>query len=183
MTVYNADAGEARRDDWVTPDWLFRWCSVVWGPFDMDVAASELNHKVALYLTAVEDGLLSQWGPCNWCNPPFNLAAEFTERAAVMATRGGSSLLLLPVATGSRWFHDNVFHEASELVFLRGRVAFEADGQPVPGNNSDSVLAWYSRRSCVSHDTPSLHTVSTKQIRDGVLPYRRMPRQIGIMDQ
>ena len=31
MTVYNADAGENRRDDWGTPDWLYEWCSVVWG--------------------------------------------------------------------------------------------------------------------------------------------------------
>ena len=45
MTVYNADAGENRRDDWGTPDWLYQWCSVVWGPFDLDVAASAENTK------------------------------------------------------------------------------------------------------------------------------------------
>lgn len=181
MTVYNADAGAARRDDWETPQWLFEWCSVVWGPFDLDVAASVANRKVERYLTECDDGLMSDWAQHNWCNPPFSHAAAFTERAALMAQRGYSSLLVLPAATGSMWFHRNVFMEATELVFLCGRVAFLADGVPMQGNNVDSVLAFYTHRSSLS-GMPAVHRAVTAQIKRGVLPYAKTVRQVGIMD-
>ncbi|MEE9481176.1 MAG: DNA N-6-adenine-methyltransferase [Kiloniellales bacterium] len=182
MSVYNADAGDARRDDWETPRWLFEWCEAVWGPFHLDVAASEDNAKVPVYLTKRDGALLAQWAHSNWCNPPFSLASAFAERAAFFAERGQCSLLVLPAATGSQWFHRNVFAEAAELVFLCGRVAFIRDGVPVSGNNTDSVLAFYARRSSLS-GTARVRTALTAEIRQGKLPRRRVARQLGIMDK
>lgn len=181
MTVYNADAGDARRDDWGTPDWLYEWCSVVWGPFDLDVAADAGNAKCDIHYSAEEDGLLQPWAPRNWCNPPFSHAAEFAERAALMAQRCFNSLLVLPAATSASWFHGNVFLGASELVFLRGRVPFVLDGKEAPGNNVGTVLAYYTRKSCLAW-MPTLLTADTQAIKYGAFPGTIGPRQMGIFD-
>ena len=181
MTVYNADAGEARRDDWGTPDWLYEWCSVVWGPFDLDVAADATNTKCGTFYTEKLDGLLRPWRGSNWCNPPFSHAAEFAERAALMAQRSLNSVLVLPDATSASWFHSHVFLGASELVFLRGRVPFVLDGKELTGNNVGTVLAYYARRSCLAW-MPVLATADTQGIKRGDFPHILPPRQLGIFD-
>lgn len=181
VTVYNADAGEERRDDWGTPDWLFNWCVDVWGPFDRDVAASADNAKCRDFIDAEEDGLLCDWGRNSWCNPPFNLVTEFTERAAlVVELSHACSLLVLPASTDLAWFHANVLHGAAELVFLRGRVSFVLEGREVQGNNAGTMLAYYAPWALRS--PPRVHSVSTRDIKRGLhgaWARHDLPRQMG----
>lgn len=182
MTVFNADAGDNRRDDWGTPDWLYEWCSVVWGPFDLDVAASAENTKCESFYTAEQDGLMQPWVESNWCNPPFSHMALFTCRAAMMALKGLRSVLVVPDAMASAWFHNSVFGGAAELVFLKGRVPFVLDGKEVSGNNVGTVLAYYTRRGLGSR-MPVIYTARTQEIKRGRLPVAPPARQMGILDR
>lgn len=146
MSVQKQDAGDARRDDWGTPPWLFAWCDRRWGPFDLDVAADEENTLCRFWITEEEDGLLASWkGHRVWCNPPYSHTAEFCERAALHALDGGRAVLLVPAATDTVWFHDLVVLRADEIVFLCGRVPFiDPTGEARAGNNHASVLVYYS---------------------------------------
>ena len=108
--------------------------------------------------------------------------ALFTCRAAMMASRGLRSVLVVPDAMSSAWFHANVFGGAAELVFLKGRVPFVLDGKEVSGNNVGTVLAYYTRRGLAAR-MPVVDTASTQRIKRGELFVRPAARQLGILDQ
>lgn len=181
MTVYNADAGDARRDDWGTPQWLFDWCAHVWGPFDMDVAASAENAKMDPFIDAEGDALLHPWEHSNFLNPPFSLVSAFTERAALFAEAGSSTLMILPASTDTKWFHRNVFLAAAEIVFLEGRIGFVLDGKEINNNNAGTVLAFYAPRSYVAK--PSIWRAPVSNMKIGLPIWDKRGRQTSILDR
>ncbi len=76
-------------------------------------------------LYATFDGLTIEWGDVNFCNPPYNRIdkPKFIQKAYTEWTKGKTTVLLLPVATSTKLFHDLILPHA-EIRFLRGRVAF-----------------------------------------------------------
>lgn len=78
--------------------------------FDLDVAASDGNHKCAKYYTKETDGLanLSHWGGQVWCNPPYG--REIGKWVKACAEYSGPSVMLLPARTDTRWFHDYIYN-------------------------------------------------------------------------
>ena len=69
-----------------------------------------------------QDGL-GKWGKRNFVNPPYSQKAKWIEKAIEEQKKGNLSVLLLPVDTSTRWFHDLVLPHA-RIEFLRGRVHF-----------------------------------------------------------
>jgi len=121
----------ARRQDWATPDWLFDLLDGEFH-FGLDAAAEEWNAKCDLYLTDALNG--ESWPGGNsavWLNPPYayELVTKFLDRARYESDRR-TVVVLLPVRSEMDWWHAYV-HEASELRFIRGRVAFV----PPPDHN------------------------------------------------
>lgn len=125
-------------DSWATPQWLFDYCNVKYGPFDIDVAASQDNHKCEKFYTEKDNGLdiNNSWSCKFWCNPPYSDPLPWVKRAAYQ-----NGVMLLPADTSTVWF-SFVFQDANEIVFINHRIKFEgATGSPKFG----SILAVYDR--------------------------------------
>ena len=115
-------------DDWETPQWLFDRLNWIFG-FDLDVCASDENHKCDRYFTAEQDGLKNSWGGCKcWCNPPYGRQiGKWVEKAArsVEETDGTLVVMLIPARTDTRWYHEYIAHNPmAHAVFLKGRLTF-----------------------------------------------------------
>ena len=74
----------------------------------------------------VVDGLSIEWGKSNYINPPYSqkLKEMFVIKAIKEAKKGKKCVLLLPVSTSTKLFHDHIKPNAKEIRFLKGRVKF-----------------------------------------------------------
>lgn len=102
-------------DDWATPRSLYDQLDKEFG-FDFDPCP----------LRSTFDGLVIPWGKSNFVNPPYSRALKeaFIRKAVEEAALGKTVVLLLPVSTSTRVFHEAIYGHA-EIRFLRGRVRFE----------------------------------------------------------
>ena len=118
------------RTDWETPRELFDRLDAFWH-FDLDVAASDVNHLCADYYTKETDGLAHSWaGRRVWCNPPYGKQIADWARKAYEETRDGRTLviMLVPARTDTRWYHDYIQGRAAEVKFIRGRLKYTLGG-------------------------------------------------------
>jgi phage N-6-adenine-methyltransferase len=147
MPKNNANHTETRRDDWGTPKDLFESLNNVFN-FAVDLAADANNTLCPDYCSKEEDDngffdcsskvfehLVDRW--C-WCNPPYgesknSLAHWITE----ISERVPKTLVLIPSATGNKWWHTVVWPKAKFIIFIRGRLQFEGAPQVA---QFDSVL-------------------------------------------
>lgn len=81
--------------------------------FDIDCAASELNHKCELYFGqgGVEfDALKADWaGMTCFLNPPYSIADVFIEKAREEADKGATVVMLLPVRSDTKYWHKYIW--------------------------------------------------------------------------
>lgn len=137
---------QTERQDYETPWDLVLSLSAEFGPFDVDVAASEANKKAPRCFTAEVDGLKQDWtGLRCWMNPPYGrMTAPFVKKAA---ESDALTVALLPARTDTRWFHDHVYGKA-EVRFLKGRVKFWMDGKPTgqAGKFPSMIVIWNGLR-------------------------------------
>jgi len=145
-----------------TPRPLFDLLNRDFGPFDIDVAASDKNHLCERYFTAGSDALAQPWGPtiehegerpsrC-FCNPPYptDQLAAFASKALAEALAGRASTLMLCPGTKTEqaWWHECVIGRAgsgaSGIWFVEGRIAFWLHGslpaKSAPDHNSVLIL-------------------------------------------
>lgn len=116
--------------------------------FVLDAAASAENHKLPIYYTedgffgygdeklSDDDGLTGRWAVRTWCNPPYarGITGKWVKKAWDELCKGNSSTLLLPVRTDQPWFHTYINNQPNARVeFLKGRLAFEIDGEAMRG--------------------------------------------------
>jgi len=108
-------------DNWATPKALYDELD---SEFKFDFDPCPLNTGE---ITADSDGLVIDWGQRNFINPPYSrkLKEEFVIRAAEFKGKGRLCVMLLPVSTSTKLFHDVVSPNADDIRFLRGRVKFE----------------------------------------------------------
>lgn len=71
------------------------------------------------------DGLKINWKKLNYVNPPYNRTDKeaFIMKAYEESKKGNVSIMLLPVSTSTKIFHEIILPH-TELRFLRGRVKF-----------------------------------------------------------
>ena len=113
--------------EYETPDELFQRLKTEFD-FDVDVCASETNHKLPEYWDKDKDALgIAPWpqGKTYWMNPPYSrgLIGQFVERAFDESQNDSTVVCLLPASTSSRWFHDYCL-KAHEIRFIKGRIQF-----------------------------------------------------------
>jgi len=108
-------------DSWATPSYLYDELNVEFN-FDFDPCPLELGE-----ITPDKDGLVIAWGERNFINPPYSqkLKEEFVKKAIEVAASGKLCVMLLPVSTSTKLFHDYILPNQSEMRFLKGRVKFE----------------------------------------------------------
>lgn len=108
-------------DNWETPKELYNELNKEFN-FDFDPCPINTGE-----ITPNKDGLLIDWGKCNFVNPPYSryLKQAFVLKAVNEMHKGNTSVLLLPVSTSTALFHDVIKPVASEIRFIRGRVKFK----------------------------------------------------------
>ena len=102
-------------DNWATPDDLYNELN---NEFEFDFDPCPLNSDF--------DGLECDWGNVNFINPPYSrkLKEAFVEKSIALSKQGKVCVMLLPVSTSTKLFHDHILPNADDIRFLRGRVKF-----------------------------------------------------------
>jgi site-specific DNA-methyltransferase (adenine-specific) len=113
-----------RQGDYSTPQDLFEAYDRIYH-FTLDVCATAANAKCPHYFTPEQDGLQQPWEGAVWMNPPYHKTEipKWIRKAYEESQRGAVVVALLPVRTGSAWYHELVLPHA-KVTFLRGRVKF-----------------------------------------------------------
>ena len=101
-------------DDWETPKELYDKLDQEFN-FDFDPCPIRSDF----------DGLQIEWGKSNYVNPPYSrtLKEAFIRKAFKESMKNKLSVMLLPVSTSTKIFHEIIYSNA-EIRFLKGRVKF-----------------------------------------------------------
>lgn len=77
-------------------------------------------------ITEETDGLTKEWGKVNFVNPPYSrgIKDKFIHKALDESKKGKTCVLLLPVVTGSKIFHEIIKPNAKDIRFIKGRIKF-----------------------------------------------------------
>jgi len=72
------------------------------------------------------DGLSIEWKSSNYVNPPYSrlLKEAFVRKALEESKKGKTCVLLLPVSTSTKLFHEVIQPNANEIRFIKGRLKF-----------------------------------------------------------
>ena len=113
--------------DWMLhKDW-FTYFDKKWGPFDIDLFASYMNHQVPRYYSrchtpdcAGVDSFAHYWGRNCWANPPFSIMSRVLQHAEACKAR---VCLVMPFWITKPWWrkltNDNIwFNKFVHGVFL-----------------------------------------------------------------
>ena len=109
------DRNLEHKDDWKTPNGLYNKLDE---EFEFDFDPCPLHSDF--------DGLNVDWGQSNFINPPYSrkLKELFIRKAYEESQKGKLCVMLLPVSTSTKIFHDVIYGNA-KIRFLKGRVKFE----------------------------------------------------------
>ncbi len=109
------------KDNWATPKDFYDKLDAEFH-FDFDPCPLNPNE-----ITPNKDGLLIEWGKRNYINPPYSrkLKEAFVKKAVDESRKGKLCVMLLPVSTSTKLFHDHIKPNAKEIRFVRGRISFE----------------------------------------------------------
>lgn len=131
------------KQDWVTPDSLFRRLDARFH-FTIDLAADSSNAKCARFFDRQADALRQDWsGHTGWLNPPYgdtkgNRLADWVRKAYDETRLAGlhnkapcTAVLLIPARTNTNWFHDYCMN-AQELMLVCGRPRFVGADHGLP---------------------------------------------------
>ncbi len=107
-------------DNWATPKEFYDKLNK---EFDFDFDPCPLNTEE---ITPDKDGLLIEWGQRNYINPPYSqkLKEAFVEKAIEESKKGKLCVMLLPVSTSTKLFHDKILPNAKDIRFVKGRIKF-----------------------------------------------------------
>lgn len=129
-------------DNWATPKWFYEELDE---EFHFDFDPCPLNEGI---ITSDKDGLLIEWGSSNFINPPYSriLKEAFIRKALSESKKGKLCVLLLPVSTSTKIFHEVVLPNAKEIRFVNKRIKFQrmnGEGKlitPKNGGMHDSMI-------------------------------------------
>jgi DNA N-6-adenine-methyltransferase (Dam) len=102
-------------DNWATPKELY------------DKLNAEFNFEYdPCPLFSPFDGLAFDWENSNFINPPYSrkLKEAFVLKAIDESKKGKLCVMLLPVSTSTKLFHQHILPNAKEIRFLEKRVKF-----------------------------------------------------------
>lgn len=152
--IHNAPSASGK-ENWTTPRALYDRLDKEFS-FTLDAAADASNALCSRFLSKDEgfDAFTTRWKGMAFCNPPYGYGVgKWVARAEQQAQyEGTSSVLLVPAATDTKWFHEIVAPSAREVRLLKGRLAFGnvvcKDGsigvQPAP---FPSMVIWFEKRA------------------------------------
>lgn len=106
-------------DNWLTPLHVY---NPLHEEFNFDFDPCPFNPR-----EIINDGLKIEWGQINFVNPPYSpeLKKAFVLKAIKEYKKGKICVLLIPVSTSTKLFHEHIKPNASEIRFVKGRISFE----------------------------------------------------------
>jgi len=124
------------KDDWKTP---INFYDKLNEEFDFDFDPCPYRHDMSW------DGLEVEWGKSNFVNPPYSrkLKEAFIMKAIEESKKGKLCVVLLPVSTSTKIFHDHILPNNKEIRFVRRRLKFS-------GYNSNGEFV---DNKCGMHDS------------------------------
>jgi len=107
-------------DNWKTPNELYSILDKEF-KFDFDPCPYSIDGEIPF------DGLAIEWGERNFINPPYSrkLKEQFIRKALEESLKGKLCVMLLPVSTSTKIFHEVILPNKYEIRFLKGRVKFQ----------------------------------------------------------
>jgi len=124
------------------------------------------------------DGLATDWiGDCIFANPPYStkLKEAFVRRSFEESRQGKTIVLLIPVSTSTKLFHDVIKPNAT-VELLRGRIPFE--GIDTSGNWINPMQGLH-RPKGVTEDMPRLNRGGQFDSMTVIFRAKVRPRIIG----
>jgi len=105
-------------DDWATPKDFYEKLNK---EFNFNFDPCPLNHDITKW-----NGLEIDWKERNFINPPYSrkLKDGFVKKAIEESKKGKLCVMLLPVSTSTKLFHDYILPNATDIRFVRGRIKF-----------------------------------------------------------
>lgn len=127
-------------DNWATPSDLLHKLDE---EFNFELDPCPLNHNIEEW-----DGLKIEWKKSNFINPPYSkkLKEQFVLKAIEESKKGKVCVMLLPISTSTKLFHDHILPNKKEIRFIKGRVRFSGyntKGEYVEGSKNpmhDSMI-------------------------------------------
>lgn len=110
-------------DDWGTPEYIYNPLDK---EFDFNFDPCPLGHAERIS-SGLWNGLDIEWKERNFINPPYNAIdkPKFILKSIEESKKGKLCVVLVPVATSTRLFHDTILPNISEPIrFFRGRIKF-----------------------------------------------------------
>jgi phage N-6-adenine-methyltransferase len=106
------------KDDWGTPNDFYEKLNK---EFDFDFDPCPFKHDLSLW-----NGLEIEWGERNFINPPYSrmLKESFVKKAVEESKKGKLCVMLLPVSTSTKLFHEVVLPNQKDIRFIKGRIKF-----------------------------------------------------------
>jgi hypothetical protein len=91
------------------------------------------------------DGLKVEWGERNFVNPPYSrkLKEAFILKAIEESKKGKLCVMLLPVSTSTKIFHEHILPNKKQIIFIYRRLKFS--GYNIKGEFVDN--------KCGMHDS------------------------------
>ena len=111
----------SQRLDWQTPKAVYQ---VLDSEFHFD--------RDPCPVKPVDDGLTSEWGMCNFVNPPYgNELPKWIAKGFEEYQKGKTVVFLIPSRTDTRWWHEYCM-KAKEIRFIKGRLKFDNQKNSAP---------------------------------------------------
>lgn len=106
------------KDDWATPKSFYESLDQ---EFNFDFDPCPFQHDITKW-----DGLKIEWGQRNFVNPPYSLKLKesFVIKSIEESRKGKLCVLLLPVSTSTKLFHDWILPNQKEIRFIKRRLKF-----------------------------------------------------------
>lgn len=119
------------RGDWKTPKAVYQTLDAEFG-FDYDPCPTK----------PTKNGLLTDWGGCNFVNPPYGTEiGKWIKKGYEEYLKGKIVVFLIPSRTDTRWWHEYIM-KATEIRFIKGRLRFDDQKNSAP---FPSAIAIYSQ--------------------------------------
>jgi len=106
------------KDDWGTPRDFYEKLNK---EFDFTFDPCPFKHDLSLW-----NGLEIEWEERNFINPPYSktLKESFVKKAVEESKKGKLCVMLLPVSTSTKLFHEVILPNQKEIRFIKGRIKF-----------------------------------------------------------
>lgn len=130
-------------NNWATPKEFYDKFN---NEFNFNFDPCPLNHDLNLW-----NGLEIDWKERNFINPPYSreLKEKFVIKAIEESKKGKLCVMLLPVSTSTKLFHEYIQPNAKEIRFIKGRIKFlgintfgEYVTDKAPMHDSMIVIFW-----------------------------------------